>query len=341
MPFIVCYHRVVEKFDESARYTIPSMLISTPMLERHIDWLAKRFTLASLDEIGSHIESPRRFRRPPAAITFDDGYSDVYYHGWPLLKRKGIPAALFVVTDLVSTGRPQLFDRLYLLLRNLHSRGVPMAGTLAGLSNAMKIKTPLLDGVTPAMNEPFRIMSLLLNSLPREETEKIIDALESNVSYDRELLDEIRPLTWDMITTMSREGATIGSHTKSHVLLTSENPDVTRRELCESKQALEVKLQKPINHLAYPDGRFSPAVVEAANQAGYQYGYGICRARDQKFPLLTIPRKVLWERSCLNALGRFSPAVMECNVNWAFDRRACSEHDHRSMQHVGKYANVA
>ena len=88
------------------------MLICTKMFERHLDWLSKRFSILSLDEIGRHLESDRGFHRPPAAITFDDGYGDVYHNGFPLLKRKGIPAAVFVVTDLVGTGKPQIFDRL-------------------------------------------------------------------------------------------------------------------------------------------------------------------------------------------------------------------------------------
>src|SRR4051812_1473493 len=76
MPFIAGYHRVVDKFDRGDVTAIPSMLTTTAMLERHIDWIAKRFTIISLDEMGAHLTSPRRFAKPPAAITFDDGYSD-------------------------------------------------------------------------------------------------------------------------------------------------------------------------------------------------------------------------------------------------------------------------
>src|SRR5947207_2002423 len=82
MPFIVCYHRVVENFKRSRTAAIPSMLISTAMLERHIDWLAKRYSFYSLDEIGSRLEHGEPFEKPAAAITFDDGYSDVYHHAY-------------------------------------------------------------------------------------------------------------------------------------------------------------------------------------------------------------------------------------------------------------------
>src|SRR5215510_5460162 len=62
-PLIVGYHRVVESFQHSKTTAIPSMLISTSMLERHVDWLAKRFSFVSLDEVGLHLELDRPFGR--------------------------------------------------------------------------------------------------------------------------------------------------------------------------------------------------------------------------------------------------------------------------------------
>ena len=132
-----------------------------------------------------------------------------------------------------------------------------------------------------------------------------------------------------MINEMHRSGMTIGSHTHSHRLLTTEAIDAARTELIESKRALESRLGESVKHFAYPDGRFNPAVVDAVSKAGYAFAYSICNMRSEKSPLLTIPRKVLWERACLNVFGKFSPAVMNCQANWAFDMRRRCEHDHR------------
>src|ERR1041385_7651677 len=63
-PFILCSTLVVENFNPSSMTAIPSMLISTRMFERQIEWLAKRFSFLSLDEIGSHIESGHQFQPP-------------------------------------------------------------------------------------------------------------------------------------------------------------------------------------------------------------------------------------------------------------------------------------
>jgi peptidoglycan/xylan/chitin deacetylase (PgdA/CDA1 family) len=340
LPFIVCYHRVVENFEESARHAIPSMLISIDMLERHIDWLAKKYSIVSLDEMGAHLESPLRFSKPPAAITFDDGYSDVYYNAMPLLARKGVPAAVFAVTGLINTAWPQLFDRLYLALRELQLRGASVTHVVNSVSRSMSIDTRILDRVKPSSDEPFRVMGALLRAVPRNHLENIVVALENGGAYSSDILQQMRPLTWDMISTMARRGITFGSHTQTHALLTNESAETTRIELRESKQVLENRVHVPINHFAYPDGRFNSVVVEAVRSAGYRYAYGICRARHEQSPLLTIPRKVLWERSCLSALGKFCSAMMTCHVNWVFGQRECSRHDHESIQQVKQYANV-
>ncbi|MBI4478311.1 MAG: polysaccharide deacetylase family protein, partial [Acidobacteria bacterium] len=92
---------------------MPSMLISRRMFERHIAWLGTQFHFVSLDEIGARALQSRPFTEPVAAITFDDGYRDVYDHAFPVLQRKGIPAAVFLVTDLVGQPFWQVHDRLY------------------------------------------------------------------------------------------------------------------------------------------------------------------------------------------------------------------------------------
>jgi peptidoglycan/xylan/chitin deacetylase (PgdA/CDA1 family) len=327
-PFIVGYHRVVEKFDRSALQAIPSMLISTSMLERHIDWLAKRFSIVSLDEIGGHLENPRACRKPLAAITFDDGYSDVYHNAYPLLQRKGCPGAVFVVTGLIGTGRAQVFDRLYTLLQYMHARNISPLGTVSDALVSMQIQTNALKQLNPIDDEPFRIMRALLNALQQKDVERVISVLENVTSAGNEVSDDATALNWEMLQTMQRNGWTIGSHTKSHTLLTNERLDTAERELRESRHTLEAKLKTEINHFAYPDGRFNPGVVRTVNSAGYRYAYGTCQSIDERFPLLTIPRKVLWERSSLNAFGHFSSAVMNCQAHWTLDRKDHCEHDH-------------
>src|SRR5262249_8338373 len=162
----------------------------------------------------------------------DDGYGDVYHHGFPLLKRRGIPAAVFVVTDLVGTGKPQIFDRLYFVLRVLQSRDLPLEQTVGGVAREVGVSTADMRVTSGSSeDEAFQVMTLLLNRLPRATVETIMTALEQRMQLDQTETEELAPLTWDMIETMHRNGITIGSHTKSHALLTSETLDAARGQL--------------------------------------------------------------------------------------------------------------
>ncbi len=341
LPFIVCYHRVVEDFAQTAQVAIPSLLISKKMLERHIDWLGKRFSFASLDEIGSMFEADRPFHRPVAALTFDDGYSDVYHNAYPILRRKGIPAAIFTVTGYVDTGRAQIFDRLYLVFQVLHRHDMPLARTLKGALRSAGANAADLRYIDSKNDDPLAVLTVVLGTLPNGQIDQALGVLEAQLSLPRAVIQQTEPMTWDMIETMHRGGMTIGSHTKSHLLLTGESEETIRTELVESKHTLESRLKSRIAHFAYPDGRFNPMVVQAVKAAGYRYGYGICGSRDAALPAMTIPRKVLWERSCLNALGRFSPAVMHCQTQGVFDSRNECGHDHLTIRKEGRHGTLS
>ena len=118
-PLVVGYHRVVKDRATLPPGSIRSMVVTARTFEKHVDWLAQHYRLMTLDEIGARLEEGGPFEDKPAAITFDDGYADLYENALPILRRKGIPAAVFVVTDLVGGSRMQNFDRLSLSLCRL------------------------------------------------------------------------------------------------------------------------------------------------------------------------------------------------------------------------------
>lgn len=328
IPLVICYHRVVEDVAASARSSDAPMLISRRMLERHLDWVGLRFRLVSLEELGSRLESQGTFDQPVAAVTFDDGYSDVYSYAFPLLKRKGIPAALFVVTDLVGTSNLHTHDKLYLLLAGGFSKWHSPARSLAGLLCGAGIPLPDIQKISHRVRCPSTAMRWLLRALPQAAIQRAIEALEAEVHVDEGAARDIRPLSWEMVSEMHRAGMTIGSHTRSHALLTKESLETVVDETAGSRALLERKLGKAIRHFAYPDGRFSSAIAAAVAASGYRFAYTTCQHRDAVHPLLTIPRTLLWENSCLDALGHFSPAIMSCQVNGLFNFVAGCRQDH-------------
>jgi len=314
-PLVLGYHRVVEDFEANARTSIPAMLVSCRMLEAQLDWIGRRYSFVSVEDLLTHAASGAPFERPVAAVTFDDGYADVYENAFPLLKRKGIPAAVFLVTDVVGTSRARVYDILYLLL----VRGSPAAR--AGLIRRLAdLGVPLpADADRRVFGDPFTGMRFCFTTLPRAALVRVIEDLERQIPLEPSALQPLAAMTWDMVFEMRRAGFTIGSHTKRHMLLTNEAPDVVSDELDGSRRELERRLGAPVPYFAYPDGRFNSAVVSAVAAAGYQLAFTTCHHRDAQYPMLTVPRRLLWEQSSTDTASRFSPPLMSCHVNGIFD----------------------
>lgn len=307
VPLVIGYHRVVEDFEASAQNSIPSMLVSRRTLELHLDWIGRRYRFVSLDELGARLEAGGGQGDPVAAITFDDGYRDFYDHALPVLKRKGVPAAVFVVTGLVGEKRVQVHDKLYLLLARRFK-----AGTGAPT--------------------PYQATRQLLETLSQAEIEEVIETLESEDSIPEDTFQPFYPLTWEMLGEIHQAGMTVGSHTRTHVLMPNESKQRVMAEASQSREEIEAKLGTAVRHFAYPSGYFDSTAVAAVASAGYQFGYTTCTHRDHGFPLLTVPRTILWENSCRDSRGSFSGSILSCQIHHAFDLVGGCRQRHRGSK---------
>ncbi|HXH24793.1 MAG TPA: polysaccharide deacetylase family protein [Vicinamibacterales bacterium] len=331
---VVGYHRVVEHFDDASRSDMPSMLTSVAMFERHLDCIGRHFRFVTLDEIGEHVAEGRPFDRPVAAVTFDDGYRDVYELALPVLKRKGIPAAMFVVTDLVGKPVWQVHDRLYHLMRKALAVWRDPREELAGLLRSLGRPGADLARKRSTTRTPLETVSALLPRLRYTDVRRLMDRLEAVVGNGFHRV----PLAagWDELAEMQRAGFTIGSHTRRHVSLPAEDPDVIRDELEASRRQIELALGGPVRHFAYPGGQFTPPVVDAVGRAGYAFAYTACPHGDARQPALTIERLLLWERSSVDADGRFSPAILSCQMHglWPPARQCARVHRQPPARHA-------
>ena len=333
-PLILGYHRVVADFAAASQTEMPSMLISQEMFERHIESIGRSFRFVSLDEIGERVSSGTPFTDPVAAITFDDGYRDVYENAFPYLQRKGIPSAVFVVTDLIDRPHRQIHDKLYYLVEKAFNTCDDPRQRLYELMTDLRIPTaPVFR--RGSFGSSMSAVSALLPVLPQGDVLRLMDSLETHFGPAVTATAASRPeaetnlsLTWPMIHEMRRAGVTIGSHTRTHVCLPMETSEHIKEELEGSKRVLEAGLGETIEHFAYPGGQFTPNVVTALHEAGYRYAYTACPHGDAKHPQLTLERLLLWEGSSINADGEFSSAVFNCQIHdlWPPARRCERTH---------------
>ncbi|MER5966948.1 polysaccharide deacetylase family protein [Streptomyces sp. NPDC002057] len=93
---------------------------------------------------------------------------------------------------------------------------------------------------------------------------------------------------------LEQYGMEVGGHTVTHPQLDTLAPSALRRELRDSKVALEDVLGHEVRHLAYPHGYNSPAVRRAAAAAGYTSAVAVRHAlSSEKDEVFRIARLIL------------------------------------------------
>jgi len=84
-------------------------------------------------------------------------------------------------------------------------------------------------------------------------------------------IDKKHHLSRQQLRELSNSGMEIGSHTQSHVDLTSSNSARLTKEIVGSKQRLEAIIGKEVISFCYPSGRYNDNVVKNVKNAGYKW----------------------------------------------------------------------
>jgi peptidoglycan/xylan/chitin deacetylase (PgdA/CDA1 family) len=283
---VLGYHRVVDELPGNGPLN-PSLCITRDHFRRQMLQLRERYEILPLDEAIRAIRGEHPLERDACAITFDDGYRDVYTHARPILRELGIPAAVFVPSGYVGSPRPLPHDRLYAALWRA---GAP---------------------------DPAGAVERLIELHPAVELARIADSLEvrtgGGVEIDARVLDE------DELRALAADGWEIGAHTVGHVVLTHEPAARVRKELDESRRVLEELTDRPCRFFAYCNGLHSPRVVSEVRRAGFEAALTTCdKLNFAGGDPLRVGRKVLWQAHTLGPDGRWSATVSAAHLHDLF-----------------------
>jgi len=92
---ILLYHRIVD--DDIG--TLPEASITQSAFAAQLAYLAQHHDVVDLETLIAQ----RGMRQNMVAITFDDGFEDNLRNAYPLLKKHGMPATVFAVSDYIGT----------------------------------------------------------------------------------------------------------------------------------------------------------------------------------------------------------------------------------------------
>ena len=94
---VLCYHRFGTR--------VNSMTLNQGSFEAQMRYLRDNgYTVVPMTRLVDFLEGKVALPRKSVVITIDDGYRSTYDVAWPILKRYGFPATVYLYTDFVGAG---------------------------------------------------------------------------------------------------------------------------------------------------------------------------------------------------------------------------------------------
>lgn len=302
---MLMYHGVMPQIAGPAAFG--NLFLDLEMLARHLRYLARHFSVISLDEVLDCFHAGRAFPERALAITFDDGYRALLTRVLPLARRHRLPITVFVPAGDITKGAALWFDVLRVLVSDAERE-----------RRTVRVDEELvIDGALMRNAETtFLALSRRILSLPSERAERVIGVLLAAGQAARvlERHPEFCLAGWEeWRTALAGGGLIVGSHGWTHRNLTDLPPAAREQELHLAKHQIERAVGRPCRIVAYPYGAWNHAVAEAARRVGYESGVttdpGLSPLTHDPWQLHrdTVGNKGSWPLFCARASGLLDP----------------------------------
>jgi peptidoglycan/xylan/chitin deacetylase (PgdA/CDA1 family) len=252
MRLIVNVHNIVDgPLDAIDRKSSPR--ITLDQFREVIDVLSQRFMWTSLDDLIARLDGDDDDDDEQLCVlTFDDGYRGVLTHAAPLLRSRGIPGAMFVITSAIGSGRELLhFEEVEVAYRISPRRGSADLGDIK------------------------RLLRMLPDPERRERQAEVLSVLGVTAADCRAAArgdERFAMLDAGEIAQLRDAGWTIGSHTRTHRALSVLSEHELESEIVGSRDDLRALLDIERMPFAYPYGgakHISAPAAERVAAAGY------------------------------------------------------------------------
>lgn len=262
---VLMYHRVLPQDHPDRAREQPGMYVSPESLDLHLEVLSRYATFIHLDEWLERVQAGRAVPPRACAVTFDDGWRDNYEHAFPILRRRGVPATIYLVSDLVGTQYSFWPNALLNFLSRPAGDADPSLAWPHWLSRALEELEPR---AIPNRTVDAELIDRVIEYFKARHTDAEMIALTREL--DRSPADRGRDLmSWDEAREMASSGVIrFGSHTRRHTrLLGSLEPKQMEDEILGSRHIIEEHLGSRPRTFCYPNGDYNEGAVNLVRTA--------------------------------------------------------------------------
>ncbi|MGC9947939.1 MAG: polysaccharide deacetylase family protein [Bryobacteraceae bacterium] len=238
-------------------------------LARQCAHIRRYYHPVSMSTVSGWLRSGRNLPPYALAVTVDDGYGDFLEAGYPVFAEYGIPVTVFLVTDFIDGKSWLWFDRVVYAFTQAKA-----SETSIDMPDESVLRFKLESAAS--RRDAGRHLADLAVSLSPAERRELVGELPRllKAAIPEQAPPEYRPLSWDEVRSLAASGVEFGAHTKTHPILSAlTDAEELRDEIAGSKARIESKLDRPVLHFCYPNGKMrdvGPAAVETVRAAGMQ-----------------------------------------------------------------------
>jgi peptidoglycan/xylan/chitin deacetylase (PgdA/CDA1 family) len=254
---VAMFHRVLPHDDPRFASALPAWTVTTEVFDACLAFFVRHYAVVSLWDVLASIDGAGRLPDRALLITFDDGYADNLLYATPLLRRRGLAAAVFV-SSCVLGRRERLWTEDLLWL---HKSGALDENKIVALRAAIA-----KEGF-PAAKSLVEIVRAGAQ-WPHDRVERILS--ESGIVLPS--CPERQMLEWRELPLLAQAGIAIGAHGATHSAF--PYAEHLARELEEPRQQIAEALgpltEGSAGTLSFPHGLFSDVIVAEARRWDYR-----------------------------------------------------------------------
>ncbi|MBN1618866.1 polysaccharide deacetylase family protein [Candidatus Dojkabacteria bacterium] len=220
-------------------------------------------------------------------ITFDDGYKDLFYNAYPMLKKHNIPFALFLVTSTVDSSNLLWLHKLYFIIDKIIDEGKNNILEKYFGPNA-NLEKLLLSIRNIVRSNKYLDISRLVFSMAQE--------VKLSITEERRRAKQIY-LSESELNDMINNGLSICVHGHNHLPLNSLSQEETEEEIKNSVKYIERHFKKKPEYYCLPYSIGNQYYINIARESGiwgviggntnlirhYEYQYNLPRIEPYDF----------------------------------------------------------
>lgn len=282
---VMAYHRIIDVNTPDFLY-YDAIAASPDLFAREMAYVAENFNVINLARLHAFVKHGHALPPRPLLITFDDGYLDNYTNAFPVLRRLGLPAVIFLITDRMDNPIVPWWDECAYYFRHTEKSQVIL---------------PLLgeQDISTAKQRKVVLETLLSNlkAVPDAHKQRMIMQVSSALDVAPPPPDGSLFVSWDQVREMVAHGIACQPHTASHPILTRVPQEQMHRQIKESRDRIISETGQEVMAFAYPNGKcadYDLSTQQTLSSLGYSMAFtvaaGPANAEEVRGNPMTIPR---------------------------------------------------